>query len=827
VLKLATPSDSFWAAAVAALESMRPDGVAVLGSPGLEAFVPGLFPLEFSWALTDRPFLFCASKDDIHRLAAPLFADGTPVCWWGNEVFVIGAVGLAAPEGLPSAASLPHLESWKDQAEARRLGCVTSQIHRLPERTAPPSRPLRVLVLGASAMGNVGDDLLGRLLREMLEGTGLADVTFANPDLDPFCCRGFDVVVAGPGGILYAEREGLPEYRNLVNYLKFAFIAREVGAEFWLIGVSDQQSPSITNSPPLVRHFWRAALALCQLATARDSESAALLEQSGVHDTRMAQDLVFGLLPAARATPAPLRCGDASIALCGEWYAYATLQELARLLCAEGRETLDSGNFQLLVFSDDDLLHAGRLQQELRQAGHSTYLIDCRPLSLDRLLYLFKGFDLLLTTRFHAMVLAMLCKIRFVALDRMHGKKQRLLRSLGVEAAACRVDDEPESGALSLLETIAAGSAGVRLDDAVVDSLWRSASLHQSVVSQRLQQLLQREPMIFKKKAPTSILAQDDGQTHVRLCWAASTPETQGFGNLGDSLSAVMVGALSGLPVRHTNFNAPGDKLVAVGSIAHSIRGGKAVLWGPGVSIRGAALADNVKVTEYDVRALRGAISASHLAGFGIQVPEVYGDPVWLLPSIFNEPVEKKYELGVIPHILEIDGYGPDAPPKADSLRYDVPPEWQDKVKVINTWHAPTWDAIKEKLRLILSCKRILSQSFHGVVIGETYGIPSMNFRNIPGRPASVIEFSTAAECTTDPRIYEFYKAAGVDSFPTFAQRRDKPSDWAKIIAAIDKHWKPLEVDHGPLIEAFPLPLAYDPRSESCPSFEHIEQIKF
>ena len=67
-----------------------------------------------------------------------------------------------------------------------------------------------------------------------------------------------------------------------------------------------------------------------------------------------------------------------------------------------------------------------------------------------------------------------------------------------------------------------------------------------------------------------------------------------------------MVGALSGLPVRHVNFDAPGDKLVAVGSIAHAIRGGRAVLWGPGVSIRGGVLADNVKLTEYDVRALRG-----------------------------------------------------------------------------------------------------------------------------------------------------------------------------------------------------------------------------
>lgn len=329
------------------------------------------------------------------------------------------------------------------------------------------------------------------------------------------------------------------------------------------------------------------------------------------------------------------------------------------------------------------------------------------------------------------------------------------------------------------------------------------------------------------KKHTPEVVEVVNGTPQVRLCWAGSTPESEGFGNLGDSLSAAVVGALSGLRVVHTNFDAPGDKLVAVGSIAHSIRGGKAVLWGPGVSIRGGVLADNVPHTEYDVRAMRGEISASHLKGFGINVPEVYGDPVWLLPSIFNEPIEKKYELGVIPHILDIEGHSPDSPPKADSLRYVIPPELADQVKIINTWHVSTWEGIVEKLRLMLSCKRILSQSFHGVVIGETYKIPVMNFRHLPGRPAGVVNFSTKKDCTTDPRIYEFYKAAGVATFPTYAQRRDQPSNWAEIIKAIDDNWKPLVTDLQPLVDAFPLPLAYDPLRESCTKFDNLNEMRF
>ena len=133
-----------------------------------------------------------------------------------------------------------------------------------------------------------------------------------------------------------------------------------------------------------------------------------------------------------------------------------------------------------------------------------------------------------------------------------------------------------------------------------------------------------------------------------------------------------MVAALSGRPVRHTAFDAAASKLVAVGSIGHAIKRGAAVVWGSGVSVRGGVLAQNAPLTRYDVRAVRGRISAQHYRDFGISVPDVYGDPAWLLPSIVHEPVEKKYELGVIPHIRDVADHHPEAPARADSLRYVV-----------------------------------------------------------------------------------------------------------------------------------------------------------
>lgn len=840
-MKYGVPTDIFWRDAISVFDSFQSDRVLRLASSGLVEFSPDLFPLEFSWNLNECPFVFCASKDDVHRLAPWVFKSLQLNYLWANEVFVIASVGASRDQQTQRFEfDAQHLSLWMKLVDVRHLGFATYRRHaltwhqtRVKKNTS--DRPLQLLVVGASGMGNVGDDLLAVCLRDILERIGHVEVAFADPDIDVAYCRGFDVIIAGPGGILYADKDGVPEYNNLVNYLKFAFFCESIGAEFWLIGIGDQQSNPIEQMPALVRLFWKGALARCNMATVRDHFSAALLRDGGVARVVVGQDMVFGLSEKVNAIPHPVQSGAARIALCGEWFAYGQLREISDQLCsAEGVNLTVGLDFQLLIFSEDDVSHVSRLTAQLRKVGHSVSVSDARHLSFERLCYLLKGCNLLVTTRFHAMVLAMLCKIKFLVADSRNGKKHRLLQQFPEYQSGCLVDET--SGNLAkqsidyqFLKRLTIGMVGLQADPHVTRQLVQSASVHEITLIEKIENMqenMSQSASVTKSHTP-DVVQVINGTPQVRLCWAASTPESEGYGNLGDSLSAAVVGALSGLQVTHTNFDAPGDKLVAVGSIAHSIRGGKAVLWGPGVSIRGGVLADNVPHTEYDVRAMRGEISASHLKGFGITVPEIYGDPVWLLPSIFNEPIEKKYELGVIPHILDIEGHGPDAPPKADSLRYVIPPELADQVVIINTWHVSTWEGIVEKLRMMLSCKRILSQSFHGVVIGETYKIPVMNFRHLPGRPAGVVNFSTAKDCTTDPRIYEFYKAAGVDTFPTYAQRRDKPSDWPEIIKAIDANWKPLVTDLQPLVDAFPLPLAYDPLRESCVNFDNLHQMRF
>jgi pyruvyltransferase len=182
----------------------------------------------------------------------------------------------------------------------------------------------------------------------------------------------------------------------------------------------------------------------------------------------------------------------------------------------------------------------------------------------------------------------------------------------------------------------------------------------------------------------------------------------------------------------------------------------------------------------------------------------------------------------VIPHIQDIDGTLPDSLPRADSSRYMIDEDLAQSIVVFNTWHEPTWEGIKAKLRLMLSCKRIVSQSFHGVVIAEAYGIPVLHFRQYRGtRRNGPVRVDLRATCRTDPRIWEFYKGGHRPRYVTYAQRRGERTDWDQVVRSIDAAWRPFRYDAGPLIDVFPLPLAYDPLRGKSQADALLKDIRF
>ena len=160
---------------------------------------------------------------------------------------------------------------------------------------------------------------------------------------------------------------------------------------------------------------------------------------------------------------------------------------------------------------------------------------------------------------------------------------------------------------------------------------------------------------------------------------------------MGDALSPVVVSHFFGEGVELAKRNERG-KLLGVGSVMKALRAGDTV-WGTGVmrEFDKFPMAESCRFL-----AVRGKLSEEVL---GVKVG-VYGDPALLLPLIYDPVVDVVHEVGVVEHYVEKGLY------KGEGFRIDVEQDWKGFVRDVK------------------SCKRIVSSSLHGLVIGEAYGVP-------------------------------------------------------------------------------------------------------
>lgn len=190
--------------------------------------------------------------------------------------------------------------------------------------------------------------------------------------------------------------------------------------------------------------------------------------------------------------------------------------------------------------------------------------------------------------------------------------------------------------------------------------------------------------------------------------WSSQVFEKKNRENYGDLLSKYIVTQVSGQEARF--YNAVGGRkkwfqpqyLMAIGSIL-SYAFKNAHVWGSGIIHK----EDNIqKATFY---AVRGPLSRKRILEQGYSCPEVYGDPALLLPTFYNPTVTKEVEVGIIPHYVDYDEVYKD---------YDK----QEGIVVIDLM---TQD-VEQTTAQILTCKRIVSSSLHGVIVAHAYGIPAI-----------------------------------------------------------------------------------------------------
>lgn len=171
--------------------------------------------------------------------------------------------------------------------------------------------------------------------------------------------------------------------------------------------------------------------------------------------------------------------------------------------------------------------------------------------------------------------------------------------------------------------------------------------------------------------------------------------------NWGDSINLYLLSKLSNKKVVMTT-GKDRQHVLAVGSILR-IANQNSIVWGSGfISKKGSIGYKPLKVC-----AVRGPLTRNLLLKHKVDVPEIFGDPALLMPRFYFPRVEKKYQLGIVPHYVD----------KSSTV-----------VRALENKGAKVIDIGKSDEEFIddlLECENIVSSSLHGLIASDAYGIPN------------------------------------------------------------------------------------------------------
>ncbi|HEX4688263.1 MAG TPA: polysaccharide pyruvyl transferase family protein [Nocardioides sp.] len=243
--------------------------------------------------------------------------------------------------------------------------------------------------------------------------------------------------------------------------------------------------------------------------------------------------------------------------------------------------------------------------------------------------------------------------------------------------------------------------------------------------------------------------------------------------NFGDLMSPWLIAKMTGREVAWTDSS---PHYLAIGSVLNTSNP-NSLVWGAGAFgvENGQRFCADATYT-----AVRGPLSRARLVARDIPCPEVYGDPALLAPAYFAPQVKKSHKYGIVTR-------------------------WSDR-----TWHQAkigdgvrlidlASDDVEGVIEAMLTCRRIVTGSLHGLIIADAYGIPSawVRSRTTYGGPYKFFdyfatvgklrmfqEFDTSMPVTAnrlhnslvfDGRPIDFDYRALLDACP-FLQRVDRAS---------------------------------------------------
>ncbi len=238
---------------------------------------------------------------------------------------------------------------------------------------------------------------------------------------------------------------------------------------------------------------------------------------------------------------------------------------------------------------------------------------------------------------------------------------------------------------------------------------------------------------------------------NIYLYWWGLDRE-DGKDNYGDILGPYVVSKLSNKKIKRVKhpmmrrYRWFVKHYLTIGSII-GVAGPNTVVWGSGIMSE----KDNVRRSNFV--AVRGPRTRKRLLELGYDVEENYGDPAILLPDILKNNIEKKYDVGIIPHYVDYDLV-------IDKFKDN------DKIKVIDLMTNDVEATTKE----IMECKLIVSSSLHGIIVSHAYEIPAV-----------WVEFSGKL-AGDGVKFYDYFESVGINSNETSVINIDE-LDYDKLIS--------------------------------------------
>jgi len=176
--------------------------------------------------------------------------------------------------------------------------------------------------------------------------------------------------------------------------------------------------------------------------------------------------------------------------------------------------------------------------------------------------------------------------------------------------------------------------------------------------------------------------------------------------NFGDILNVHLIEKLTNKKVNFVKIKYYNNEhFLCIGSLLANTRK-NTIVWGSGFMDETSMCFEKPK----KICAVRGPKTRKILLENNIDCPEVYGDPALLLPKVYYPKIKKSYRYGVIPHYVD---------QKHDFLR-----EIKNRkdILIINILNEDPYFIVDQ----ILSCEKIISSSLHGIIVSDTYKIPSL-----------------------------------------------------------------------------------------------------